>query len=201
MGYYIRLLGTKDPNIHLDELLQALEKKALSAKLSIPENETPDNWSILEVANENGDILTQIGRNPIIEGELGKEELEEFRKEIQECKPTTAVQWLTKYFDNIQVIYAFQLLDNAFEDNNFSIISTIKEKMWNNTGGIFQADGEGFSNEDGYHILWQFSDTVTGDWHCAVLNNKGKWERFLMDLGNKQQRQDFWAGKVPSSTT
>jgi hypothetical protein len=130
---------------------------------------------------------------------LGKEELEEFREFIADCKPASAVKWLDQYFDKIKVIYAFQLLNNALEDDNYSIISIVRNTIWNKTGGILQADDEGFTNEDGYHILWQFLDNVTGDWHCAVLNETSSWERFCIDLGNIDQRHEFWAGKVPSS--
>jgi hypothetical protein len=89
------------------------------------------------------------------------------------------------------------MLNAAFEGGNFEIISNIKTKIWNKTKGILQADNEGFSNEDGYHILWQFSDTVTGAWSCAVRNWLGKWDRFVMDLGDATQRQEFQDGKVP----
>ncbi len=84
-----------------------------------------------------------------------------------------------------------------FLRRNYEIVTNIKSTIWNKIGGILQADDEGFSNEDGYHILWQFADDVTGDWSCAVLNEKGEWERFVMDLGDKAQRKDFQEGKVP----
>ena len=54
----------------------------------------------------------------------------------------------------------------------------------------------GFSNEDGYHVLWQFSDDVDGDWWMAVLQD-GAWQRFKMDLGNESQRLAFKKGEVP----
>ena len=59
----------------------------------------------------------------------------------------------------------------------------------------------GFSNDDGYHILWQFSDKINGDWHCAILNEMNEWERFQMDLGDKVQRKEFQAGRVPARAT
>src|SRR4051812_33070119 len=158
MGYYIRVLGTQDPDIHLDELPDGLRADGLTAKLAFAEGEQASNWTILQVANEQGDTLTQVERNPVIEGELGKDELEEFKEEIEDCRPTSAVHWLTSYFDKVKVIYAFQILNAAFADDNFEIISSIKTKIWNRTGGILQADHEGFSNDEGYHILWQFSD-------------------------------------------
>jgi hypothetical protein len=199
MGYYIRVLGTQDPNIHLDELLGKLRADGLTAKLAFVQGDTPDKWTLLEVANEKGDALAQIERNPVIKGELGQEELNEFKEEIGDCKPASAVKWLTKIFDKVKVIYAFQMLDAAFEDGNFEIISSIKTKIWNKTTGILQADNEGFSNDDGYHILWQFSDNVTGERSCAVKNWLGKWDNFVMDLGDITQREEFQNGKVPKN--
>ena len=149
MGYYIRVLGTTDPNIHIDELISGLTNEGLTAKFYIDQNQRPDSWTVIGVANSNYDDLMQIERNPVIDGELGKDELEEFREDIKDYKPTSAVKWLDKYFDKVKVIYAFQLLDKSFDDENFSIVGSIKSTIWNKVGGILQADNEGFSNEDG----------------------------------------------------
>jgi hypothetical protein len=170
MGYYIRVLGTKDPDIHIDELLNALKEDGLEALVNFDKNETPDKWTVIQIVNDKGQELTQIERNPVIDGELGKEELDEFKKLILDYKPISAVNWLTNYFSKVKVIYAFQILNAGFEDSNFDIISALKTKIWNKTEGILQADNEGFTNDDGYHILWQFPDNVTGDWSCATIN-------------------------------
>jgi len=197
MGYYIRILGTQDPDIHLNELLDNLKADALSAKLAFAEGDTPDKWTLLEVANDNGDALAQIERNPVVFGELGQDKLDEYREEVEDCQPASAAKWLTNFFDSVKVIYAFQMLNPAFEGNNYDIVNSIRTKIWSKTGGIMQADGEGFSNEEGYHILWQFSETVIGDWNCAVLNASGGWDIFTMNLGDITQRREFQKGKVP----
>lgn len=199
MGYYIRALGISDPDIHIDELTQALAAEGLAAKLEFDSTEEPGKWTMLNILNKDGIPLAQLERNPVIEGELGKEELNEFREDIQGYEPASAVKWLTSYFDKVKVIYAFQMLDAAFENENFEIISSIKAKIWNKTKGILQADNEGFSNEDGHHILWQFSDNVTGEWSSAVRNWLGKWDKFVMDFGDKTQRLEFKNGKVPKN--
>ena len=197
MGYYIRVLGTSDPNIHLDELIDGLKADGLSAKFAYAHGNTPDNWTHIEVSTDNGDVLTQIERNSVVDGELGAEELDEFKDIVQEYKPKSAVQWLTNYFENVKVIYAFQILDASFDDGNFEVVTSIKNTIWNKTAGIIQADNEGFTNDEGYHILWQFSDEVTGEWSCAIRDASGHWERFVMDLGDETQRQEFQNGKVP----
>lgn len=197
MGYYIRILGLRDPDIHIDDLIQSLAANALSAKFEFDPTEDPGKWTMLDILNPHGEPIAQLERNTVIDGELGQEELDEFKEQIEDNKPASAVKWLTKYFDKVKVIYAFQMLNKAFEDENFEIISNIKAKIWSRTNGILQADNEGFSNEEGYHILWQFSDTVTGEWSCAVRNWLGKWDNFIMDLGDTAQRQEFQDGKVP----
>lgn len=197
MGYYIRVLGSVDPDIHIEELIGALTEIGLTAKLELDSNEGPGKWTVVNILNQDDKAIAQLERNPVVDGELGQEELDEFREIIQDYKPTSAVKWLTNYFNKVKVIYAFQMLNEAFEDSNFEIISCIKERIWNRTNGILQADNEGFSNNEGYHILWQFPDDVKGEWSCAVINELGYWNRFVMDLGDITQRQEFQNGNIP----
>ncbi len=197
MGYYIRVLGSMDPDIHIEELIGALTKIGLAAKFELDQTEKSDKWTVLNILNQDNKSLAQLERNSVVDGELGQEELDEFREIIQDYKPSSAVEWLTNYFDKVKVVYAFQMLNEAFEDSNFEIIGCIKEKIWNRTNGILQADNEGFSNNEGYHILWQFADDVKGEWSCAVINELGYWNRFVMDLGDTTQRQEFQSGKIP----
>ena len=199
MPYYIRVLGSQDPDIHIDELIEALKQDGLTAKFEIDPSEKAGKWTTFDLFNAKGQALAQIDRNPVIDSELGQDELNEFREIIQEYKPISAVKWLTNYFDSVKVIYAFQLLNPAFHEDNFEIVFNIKAKIWNKVKGILQADNEGFSNEDGYHILWQFSDNVTGDCSCAVNNSSGTWDNFIMDLGDIMQRKEFQNGDVPNN--
>lgn len=173
MGYYIRVIGTQDPDIHIDELIEALKEDGLSAKFQFDPTELPQQWTMLDIENNDGKAIARIERNPVVEGELGQEELDEFKEMIEDYKPTSAVNWLTNYFEKVKVIYAFQILNAAFEDNNFDIISSIKTKIWNKTVGILQADNEGFSNDDGFHILWQFVDNV--NWRLELCSSKRCW--------------------------
>ncbi len=201
MGNYIRVLGISDKNIHIDDILKNLINDGLTAKFELDQTESADNWTIIGVANTDENELMQIERNPIIEGEVGYDELQEFKEIIEDYKPTSAVKWLQEYFDTIKVIYAFQLFNAAMDDNNFPIVSSIKTTIWNKVGGLLQADDEGFSNDEGYHILWQFADDVKGEWNMATIDALGNWTNFTIDLGDKKQREEFWKGKVPKNAT
>ncbi len=196
MGYYIRVLGLQDIDIHLDELSAALKTAGLRAELQLGESCEPRKWSMLEVRAEHGAKLAEIERNRVVPGKLAQQELDEFREIIRAHQPLSAVQWLDKYLGRITVVYAFRVLDAALLEYNFEIVSTLKTGIWGRTGGLLQNDLEGFSNDNGDHILWQFPDDITGDKYCAVLEN-GVWVRFRMDLGDPFQRMAFWAGEVP----
>ena len=198
MAYYTRILSKSEIDIDLSAIQEALSGDGLIANFELDLEESNEDWTVLGVSNSKGEDIIQIEKNFAIEGELGFDELEEFREEIYYCKPNSAVKWLNKYFDEVEIIYAFQMLDGCYSDSNFPIVNKIKEVIWNVAGGIFQADNEGFSNEDGYHILWQFADDVSGEWSMAVQNFFGKWKNFIMDLEDQNQRSQFWAGKVPT---
>jgi hypothetical protein len=158
---------------------------------------TETDWTTLIVKDPSNRDIILLEKNPVVDGELGKEEIDEFKDDIADCKPESAVKWLTKYFDKVKVIYAFQILNSVDNDENWNIVGELKSFIWRATTGILQADHEGFTNEEGYHILWQFSDNVTGQWTMAVRNILGQWTKFEMDLGDSEQRQEFWDNKVP----
>ena len=69
-------------------------------------------------------------------------------------------------------------------------LSAVKNRIWSFAPSILLADNEGFSNEDGYHILWQFSGSVNGPWWMGVLCDD-HWRHFRMDLGNREHREAF----------
>ena len=199
MSYFIRVLGTADPDIHLDHIQDALARQGLGARLDVDDDDEPATWRVINVANPEGQELLQIERNPVVAGRLGMAELTEFRGFIRQHQPASAVGWLQRYFDEVKVIYAFEVLTAASADNNFEIVSAIRTAIWDRTGGILQNDNEGFTNEDGFHILWQFDDDATGDKYCAVLNADGSWQRFRMDLGDPFQRMAFLGGELPQT--
>jgi len=95
------------------------------------------------------------------------------------------------------VIYAFQLLDGTDVQDGWSVLGRVTDSIRNAAGGIIQADGEGFSNEAGATILWQFSDSVTGEWTVGVLSPSQEWKHYRMDLGNPTHREAFYSGEVP----
>lgn len=197
MSYYLRILGTENPDIHLDEILTALDREELSGTVRILKNEKPDRWSRFELRNDDEELLATIVRDAVKGDGLGKEELDEFRETILEFQPASAAKWLNSFFDQVAVIYALQVTEAGLEEDNYPVVIATQECIWDKVKGILHADEEGFSNEDGYLILWQFADDIDGPWNCAVLDAAGEWQQFSMELGDKAQRKAFKEGIVP----
>lgn len=191
MGYYIRVLGKNLDNISLDSLRRVSEPAVLHT-----EGEG-DAWQQLVRSNKSGQEIAVIEKNPVVEGQLGADELQEFIDEVSDYKPESAATWLQQFLPSVKVIYAFQLLNGTDVDDGWTPLHRLYNAVWEHAGGILQSDGEGFSDEDGYTILWQFNDKVTGKWNMGVLKD-GRWVHFEMDLGNEQHRKAFLSGEVPN---
>ncbi|HET6170669.1 MAG TPA: hypothetical protein VFE01_10840, partial [Terracidiphilus sp.] len=121
---------------------------------------------------------------------------EEFVEEIDECKPETGVAWLREYLNSVKTIYAFQHLQGADTEEGGNVLHALRSHLWERGDAILQADNEGFTNEEGFHIVWQFSDSVSGPWNMGVLQD-GTWYHFKMDLGDPDHRAAFFNGEVP----
>jgi len=196
MGYYVRVLSTSADCVSLSALQSTIKEDKLRATLSADQG-VSDDWTQLILRHADDREIALIERNLVEEGSLGADELVEFADEIAECKPANAAKWLLNYFPGVRCIYAFQVLSGTYQKNGWEILGAVKNRIWSAAPSILQADNEGFSNEEGYHILWQFSDSVEGDWWMAVLHD-GQWNPFRMDLGNRNQRESFFRGQIPN---
>jgi hypothetical protein len=176
------------------KLRAALAHDKLAGTL-IVEAGTEKDWTQILLSHDDGPEIVVIERNAT-PNDLVSAEIEEFLEEIADCKPVTAAKWLAEYLPKVKTIYAFQLLQGRDAKNGWEILRNVRDSILTQGGGIIQADGEGFSDEDGYHILWQFSDSVKGKWRMGVLKD-GEWVHFQMDLGNKKHPSAFFRGEVP----
>jgi len=197
LGHYIRVLGTKDRNVPLKQFNDAFIAKKIPISIST-DGRKSDPWGEIALSHTDGTPICQIERNPVTVGDLGAKEIEEFLDEMDNAKPQTAAMWLREFFGRVHVIYTIQIFSGAGKSFGWDAIDVVRNVIWKHVGGIMQADFEGFSNEDGYHILWQFSDRAKGSWSMAVLDKQHRWQKFQMDLGNPEHRRAFLAGIVPA---
>lgn len=195
MGHYIRILSPSERVPSVAKIRAALSKANLAATLNV-ESGSKDQWAQIVLAHKNGPEIADIERNSTSSTELVSEEIEEFLEEIADCRPPSAADWLREYLRTVKTIFAFQLLSGTDVKNGWDILGEVEGSILTQVDGIIQADREGFSDEDGYHILWQFSDSVKGPWWMGILQD-GEWIHFQMDLGNKKHRAAFFRGEVP----
>lgn len=197
MGYYIRILSKNDKPISIEQIKNRIKNDKIKVKIQIDDYKEGVYWEQFIVSHEEGREICVVERNDVSTDSLGQEELNEFLEDVINYEPKKAAEWLQAYLKDIKVIYAFQILSGADINDGWSAIHSIQGEIWGSNGGIMQSDGEGFTNEEGYHILWQFSDSVDGPWYMSILNDEGKWIKFEMDLGNKNHRKAFIENKIP----
>lgn len=197
MSYYTRILTPSAARVPVAELQAALKAAKVQARLEIEEG-SAEEWKQLAVTDRDGGSVLTIERNDVSEGGVGHDEIQEFLEEIPNYRPASAVKWLQNYLPTIRTIYAFQHLDGMSKASGRRIFDTLQTALWSKLGGIFQADNEGFSNEQGYHILWQFCERVNGLWSMALRDESGHWNQFQMDLGNSEHRESFKHGRIPA---
>jgi hypothetical protein len=213
MGYYIRLLtpSTAVPSIaELQEALIDLGYDGITFAVEETGEDDSDAWSFLRVYGDGGIPLCDISRDLLGAGDMVAEELNDFREELKEAKPKSAVRWLKERLDETKAIYALQVLvaapdeDEPEDEDEFaaaSIPNVLLALFQGYLGGIIQGDGEGFSNEEGALVVSQFAEDDEGEWTAAVLNADGSWTTFLLDLGDAAHRAAFEEGRVPAGAT
>ncbi|MEO5690440.1 MAG: hypothetical protein ABIR54_24030 [Burkholderiaceae bacterium] len=192
MPYYIRVLTPSAEIVPAGALAAELKTANLSVEAG-----SDTQWEELLLSHRDGRAIAQIERNPVSAGSLGAEELEEFVDTLDDLQPDSAADWLRDWLPGVRTIYAFQILRAADQDDGWDAVHTVQGQLWRTLGGLCQADGEGFSNEAGYQIVWQFSDQASGTWDMGVLKD-GAWVHFEMELSDHGQREQFLRGEVPT---
>lgn len=199
MGYYTRVLSKDEEFPSFEELSELIRTEHPEFRLSVEEG-SEEEWDVLLLSGLDEVEVALLERNTVSDGSMGQDEIAEFLEELEDCKPKSAVQWLEDYLTAVKTVYAFQHLQGSETVDGGNVLHALRSKLWERGDAIIQADGEGFTNEEGYHIVWQFSDSVSGPWNMGVLQD-GVWHHFTMDLGDPDHRAAFLKGMVPGDLT
>ncbi len=194
MSYSTRVLSKDEEFPSFDELAQWVLTEYPDYKLTL-EDGTEEEWESLLLSGNDEVEIALLERIPVFDCQD-----EEFAEEIDDCKPETGVVWLREYLASVKTIYAFQHLQGADTEEGGNVLHALRSHLWERGDAILQADNEGFTNEEGFHIVWQFSDSVSGPWNMGVLQD-GTWHHFKMDLGDPDHRAAFLSGEVPDDLT
>lgn len=195
MAYYTRVLSKDEEFPAFEELAELISTEHPDYKLTIEEG-SEEGWETLLLSSTDDVEVALLERMPVVDGSLGQDAIADFIEDLRDCKPESGVQWLEDYLAEVKTIYAFQHLQGAEMVDGGNALHALRSALWERGDAIIQADGEGFTNEDGYHIVWQFSDSVSGPWNMGVLQ-ESTWLHFTMDLGDPDHRAAFLEGEVP----
>ena len=199
MAFFTRVLSRLDEYPSFEEMADLIRDEHPSCRLSLEEGDE-EEWEILLLSGEDNLEIALVERTSVYPGSLGQDEIADFLEDLDDCKPESGVQWLKEYLAEIKTIYAFQHLQGAELLDGGNALHALRSALWERGDAIIQADGEGFTNEEGYHIVWQFSDSVSGPWNMGVLQ-EGVWHHFKMDLGDPGHREAFLEGEVPGDVS
>lgn len=192
MPYYTRVLSKDQAFPPFDELAQWVRAEHSDFKLTVEDGEE-EEWETLLLSGNDDVEVALLERIPVFD----QDDLFEFLEEIENAKPETGVAWLKEYLSEVKTIYAFQHLQGADTEEGGNVLHALRAKIWERGDAILQADHEGFTNEEGFHIVWQFTDSVSGSWNMGVLQD-GVWIHFKMDLGDPDHRAAFLSGEMPA---
>jgi hypothetical protein len=195
MPYYTRVFTKQEEFPSLEELAQFVRSEHPGYKLTL-EDGTEEDWESLLLSGDDEVEVAVLERSPVFDGSSGQDDVADFIIDIEDCKPDTGVEWLTEYLGEVKTIYAFQHLQGADTVDGSNALHALRSHLWERGDAILQADSEGFTNEDGFHIVWQFSDSISGPWNMGVYKDD-IWFHFKMDLGDPDHRAAFLAGEVP----
>lgn len=196
MAYFTRVLSKDEEFPALEELSQRLRADHPDYRLIVEEG-TEDEWESLLLAGTDGVEVASVERKPVYDGSVGQDEVSDLLEDLYDAKPENNLEWLTEYLEGVKTIYAFQHLQGAETVDGSNALHALRNALWERGDAILQADNEGFTNEEGYHIVWQFSDSVSGPWNMAVLQDE-TWLHFSMDLGDPDHRAAFLSGEAPA---
>ena len=195
MAYFIRVLGKDAHAVPLDVLRGALAASELPFSLRVLEGDERA-WLAVELCSRNRREVARIRRIPLPEPPSAAPELRVLLETLVDERPESAAAWLSTYLCGVRVIYELEVLPEIDEASGWSALHVVQGAIWEWAGGVLHSDGEGFTNENGYFILWRFQDDAHGPGNMAVLVDDD-WVEFEMDLGDPEQRTAFLEGRVP----
>lgn len=199
MAYYTRVLSKDEEFPEFAELAQFVRSEHPDYRLTIEEG-SEEEWETLLLAGDDEVEVALIERRPVFDGSTGQDDLADLVEDLKGVKPESGVKWLEEYLAEVKTVYALQHLQGSETVDGGNALHALRAFLWERGDAILQADGEGFTNEEGFHIVWQFNDSVSGPWNMGVYRDD-MWLHFKMDLGDPAHRGAFLNGEVPEDLT
>ncbi len=198
MSFFIRLFSKKEKKISAD-IFNNIYNENIFFKIYTFHLEKLNTHNQILIKKKQKDIAVIIELLPK-KSKLDNYKLKKITADIQNKKPDVSSRWVKKYLEKTKVVYEFILTDNLNSDNDMELLSNTYMETWVFNRGIFQIKNEGFTNESGDLILWDYPFSAAGKRLAAIKSFTGRWKTFEMDLESPMQRKLFLKGKVPDKS-
>ncbi len=110
-------------------------------------------WHDFQFSYAEGMPLIMVERNTkTVNGELFKEEIDEFKETIDDAPYTKNTKKVKKIFEDVKQIYAFKL-EEEMDEAGWDFIEEILDFICDATDGYVQIDGEGIFDKNGDIML------------------------------------------------
>jgi hypothetical protein len=151
-----------------------------------------ESWERLDlVGPENKWFAVEVHRHAV---QYGEADIEDMLGNPKKARPACNVCWLRSYLPQVRTGYYLRL--HGGHEYWSKPVYELRDYLEEVHPLILWAEFEGWSNEEGEHITWEFTPRVSGPWWMGLLID-GRWHRFRMELGNKVHRDCFTSGIVP----
>jgi hypothetical protein len=159
---------------------------------------TPDDWREITVKDADDRWWFNFERYSVAPGnDKWGGDLEFFRSWLAVGKPEVNARWVEEYLARVRTVYTFRCSTSAPETNMDLVNNIVRGLRDGGSSGLLYAELEGWMNEFGAHITWEFSERVTGACLMAI-RRPGGWVYFRMELGAPHHCEAFKAGEVPA---
>ena len=201
MEFFYRVFTTVDKKLWLAEIEDYLEKEEIPlSAIPIVDEADEDNLDaepiqILLVDAEDREVAI-LEFDALSDSEMLTEEVAEFRELVGEMLPERNRAWAVEKFAATTGCFAFQMLEDGFEEANWDAVATLAAWLRSETNGFEQSDGGQITNENGAVVLvvpydedeekeeddWRGCSVATlvdGAWVESELDSVAAFEKFL----------------------
>lgn len=197
MSYFLRILSPSAQPLAVDPVIQQLRAKQMQG-IGLACTGDRDAWSTLLIRQgQAGSVIAEVERLLVRPGSPGEQELSWLLRVAEKAQPLSASAWLSSFLPSVRTIWGINLYAGLNEPGGWEALGAVKDAIWSAVGGIQYVTDEGFTNQEGYQITWEFEPGRSGSWWMAMMKD-GAWARFEVDLGNPVHKALFYAGQVPT---
>lgn len=197
----MKFYGLNNKTISVDDIAWWLQEKIVDGEIESDQEEEPGDWQELTLYLDGGepvvDILKLTSGTPQFD-EAIEETVRGLLDAPKPILPANAVRWLCQYMKRVQVIYNFSPLAALDSELGWELFDTVWTRVRKEIPGIVYCQGEGFTNEEGSQITYEFTNALSGEVRAAVLSEDGvTWQDFDLDLSSAEDRSSFEQGRLP----